>query len=72
MWQYVEVTGDLEFLSDHGAEVIIEVARFFAGLAEYDQGRDRYVIRAVVGPDEYHTGYPGREPPGSTTTPIRT
>ena len=64
MWQYVEMTGDLEFLGDRGAEVIIEVARFFAGLAEYDQGRDRYVIRGVVGPDEFHTGYPGRPAAG--------
>ena len=55
MWQYVEITGDLDFLADHAAEVIIEVARFFAGLAEYDAGRDRYVIRDVVGPDEFHT-----------------
>ncbi|GAA1599131.1 MULTISPECIES: glycoside hydrolase family 65 protein [Kribbella] len=55
MWQYVEVTGDLDFLADHGAEVIVEIARFFAGLTEYDTGRDRYVIRDVVGPDEFHT-----------------
>jgi trehalose/maltose hydrolase-like predicted phosphorylase len=58
IWQYVELTGDTAFLGDYGAEVIVEVARFFAGLAEYDQGRDRYVIRGVVGPDEFHTGYP--------------
>lgn len=64
MWQYVEMTGDLEFLADHGAEVIVEVARFFAGLAEYDRGRDRYVIRGVVGPDEFHTGYPDRPATG--------
>ncbi|GAA2806615.1 glycoside hydrolase family 65 protein [Kribbella solani] len=54
MWQYVEITGDQDFLSDHAAEVIVEVARFFAGLTEYDAGRDRYVIRGVVGPDEFH------------------
>ncbi|MEV0283559.1 glycosyl hydrolase family 65 protein [Kribbella sp. NPDC050820] len=64
MWQYVETTGDVGFLSDYGAEVIVEVARFFAALAEYDAGRDRYVIRGVVGPDEFHTGYPGRADPG--------
>ena len=64
MWQYVETTGDTEFLSDHAAEVIVEVARFFASLAEYDAGRDRFVIRGVVGPDEFHTAYPGRAEPG--------
>ncbi|NIK59154.1 glycoside hydrolase family 65 protein [Kribbella shirazensis] len=64
MWQYVETTGDLDFLSDHGAEVIVEVARFFAHLSEYDATRDRYVIKGVVGPDEFHTSYPGRPNPG--------
>ncbi|TCN42225.1 trehalose/maltose hydrolase-like predicted phosphorylase [Kribbella orskensis] len=64
MWQYVEATGDEEFLADHGAEVILEVARFFAGLASYDQARDRYVIKGVVGPDEFHTGYPERPDAG--------
>lgn len=64
MWQYVEATGDEEFLIDHGAEVILEVARFFASLASYDQARDRYVVKGVVGPDEFHTGYPGRPDEG--------
>jgi trehalose/maltose hydrolase-like predicted phosphorylase len=64
MWQYVETTGDWEFLAYHGAEVIVEVARFFASLAEYDKARDRYVIRGVVGPDEFHTGYPDRPAEG--------
>jgi alpha,alpha-trehalase len=58
MWQYCESTGDWEFLANHGAEVILQIARFFASLATYDRSRDRYVIKAVMGPDEYHTGYP--------------
>ena len=64
MWQYVEATGDDEFLADHAAEVIVEVARFFADLARYDETRDRYVIEGVVGPDEFHTGYPDRPDEG--------
>jgi trehalose/maltose hydrolase-like predicted phosphorylase len=64
MWQYAELTGDDDFLSEHGAEVILEVARCFAALAGYDPVRDRYVIRGVVGPDEFHTGYPGAGPAG--------
>ena len=38
--------------------MILETARFFASTAAYDRGRDRYVIRGVVGPDEFHTSYP--------------
>ena len=33
--------------------------RFFASLARYDEVDDRYDIDAVMGPDEFHDGYPG-------------
>nr|WP_237723989.1 trehalose-phosphatase [Rhodococcus sp. DK17] len=58
VWHYYQVTGDLEFLSDFGAEMLVEIARFFAGLASYDRTRGRYTIRGVMGPDEFHSGYP--------------
>jgi trehalose 6-phosphate phosphatase len=64
VWQYHEATGDEEFLVDHGAEMILEVARFFAHAATYDHSRDRYSIRGVMGPDEFHTGYPDAAVPG--------
>jgi trehalose 6-phosphate phosphatase len=57
-WQYYQATGDREFLALQGGEMILDVARFFASLAAYDRDRDRYVIRGVVGPDEFHTCYP--------------
>ncbi|NES13169.1 glycoside hydrolase family 65 protein [Micromonospora sp. PPF5-17] len=60
VWRYWETTGDLSFLLDHGAELLIATARFWAGLATYDPSDDRYDIRGVLGPDEYHDGYPGR------------
>ena len=59
VWQYYQVTVDEEFLSHYGAEMILDIARFWSSLAVYDHGRDRYVIRGVMGPDEFHTGYPG-------------
>ncbi|MFV9458073.1 trehalose-phosphatase [Rhodococcus sp. NM-2] len=58
VWHYYQVTGDLEFLSDFGAEMLVEIARFFAGLASYEAPRGRYTIRGVMGPDEFHSGYP--------------
>jgi alpha,alpha-trehalase len=64
VWQYHEVTHDQEFLSYHGAEMFLEIARFLASLATYDPVHDRYEIRGVMGPDEYHEGYPGRDTPG--------
>ena len=64
MWSYYEVTGDIEYLRYHAGKVILEIARFFSSLATYDRGRDRYVIRGVMGPDEYHDAYPDADEPG--------
>ena len=57
-WQHYQATGDVGFLIEQGAELVIEVARFFAGLATYDSAEDRYSISGVMGPDEFHDGYP--------------
>ncbi|WP_028270665.1 beta-phosphoglucomutase family hydrolase [Arthrobacter sp. UNC362MFTsu5.1] len=57
-WQYFEATQDRAWLMHHGAEIIVEVARLFTSMADHDPADDRFHIRAVVGPDEYHTGYP--------------
>jgi len=64
VWQYYQVTGDLAFLEAYGAEMLLEIARFWASIASYDHGSDRYEIRGVMGPDEYHDGYPDRDEPG--------
>lgn len=64
VWQYHRATGDREFLHGPGAEILVEVARFFASLACYDRSQDRYVIRGVIGPDEFHTRYPDSDRPG--------
>jgi trehalose/maltose hydrolase-like predicted phosphorylase len=63
-WHYLEATGDADFLAQHGAELLLEVARFWAAAASYDRSDDRYDIRGVMGPDEYHDAYPWREAPG--------
>ncbi|WP_406815393.1 trehalose-phosphatase [Mycobacterium sp. M23085] len=60
-WQHYQVTGDRQFLVDYGAEMLLEIARFWARLANFDDSRGRYTIRGVIGPDEFHSGYPGKE-----------
>jgi alpha,alpha-trehalase len=64
VWQYVETTVDLDFLRYFGLELLVEIARFFSSLAVYDRVEDRYHIRGVMGPDEFHDGYPDRDEPG--------
>jgi len=63
-WQYFLATGDLEFLRFYGAEMILDIARFWSSIATYNHALDRYEIKGVMGPDEYHEGYPDRAEPG--------
>ncbi|MGW2590203.1 glycoside hydrolase family 65 protein [Streptomyces sp. NPDC001515] len=58
VWRYAQATGDRGFLHSAGAEILLEVARYWAGSATYDEGRRRYRLQGVVGPDEYHDAYP--------------
>lgn len=50
---YHRFTGDDEFMSRYGVEVILETARFWASRVKYKEGKG-YVIEKVIGPDEYH------------------
>jgi alpha,alpha-trehalose phosphorylase len=50
--RYVQATGDDEFERDMGVEILVETARLWASLGQFDaQGRFR--IDGVTGPDEY-------------------
>jgi trehalose/maltose hydrolase-like predicted phosphorylase len=60
VWHHWQTTADFGFLAAYGAELLIETARFSASLATYDPAEDRYDIRGVMGPDEFHDGYPDR------------
>ncbi|MDX1653806.1 MAG: glycosyl hydrolase family 65 protein [Candidatus Competibacteraceae bacterium] len=64
LWRYYQTTADLEFLSSFGAEMILEIARFWASISTFSQEKDRYEIRGVMGPDEFHDAYPDRDEPG--------
>ncbi|MET9346348.1 glycoside hydrolase family 65 protein [Streptomyces termitum] len=64
VWKYARATGDRAFLYGEGAEILLEVARFWAGAAVLDPVLERYRIRGVVGPDEYHDAYPDAVRPG--------
>jgi trehalose/maltose hydrolase-like predicted phosphorylase len=64
VWNYHQATGSRPFLEGRGAELLFEIARFFESLATYSAAEDRFEIRRVMGPDEYHDAYPGAEHPG--------
>jgi alpha,alpha-trehalase len=63
VWHHFQSTGDLTFLRVRGGPMLLEIARFWASLATRESD-GRYSIRGVMGPDEYHDGYPNRSSPG--------
>ncbi|MGK5684059.1 glycoside hydrolase family 65 protein [Actinoplanes sp. URMC 104] len=52
---YVAATGDHDFLVDFGAEVLFETSRFWVSRVEHDPATDRYALKQVMGPDEFHS-----------------
>jgi len=52
IWHYYLATEDQHFLSFFGTEIFCSIACFWSE------------IKGVVGPDEYHTAYPGSDEPG--------
>ncbi|MEE9568045.1 MAG: glycosyl hydrolase family 65 protein [Candidatus Binatia bacterium] len=64
IWEYFRVSRDMEFMSYYGAEMILEIARFWASISTYNQKTQRYDIAGVMGPDEYHEKYPDTEQGG--------
>lgn len=59
IWSYFQATDDLQFLRDSGAEMMLEIARFWASMAHFNPERERWEIHGVMGPDEFHEKYPG-------------
>jgi beta-phosphoglucomutase family hydrolase len=64
VWQYFQVTQDLEFLEFYGAELMLEIARFWSSITGFNEARGRYEIHGVMGPDEFHEAYPDAPTPG--------
>jgi beta-phosphoglucomutase family hydrolase len=64
VWQYFQVTNDVEFLYAYGAELILDIATFWSSIAHFNSARKRYEIHGVMGPDEFHDAYPDSAIPG--------
>lgn len=51
--QYVEATGDTDFLETKGYEIILDTAKFWNSRLEWSEDKGIYEINNVIGPDEY-------------------
>jgi trehalose/maltose hydrolase-like predicted phosphorylase len=64
IWNYFQSTSDYAFLESYGAEMMLDIARFWASIAHFNPARERYEIHGVMGPDEFHEKYPGAQQGG--------
>ena len=64
IWLYWNNTHDQKYMEEYGAEMLLEIARFWQSAAEYDETTGKYSIDKVMGPDEFHETYPGTEEGG--------
>ena len=53
IYNYVNYTGDFEYVVSKGMEVIIAIARFWSQRATYSADKGQFVILGVTGPNEY-------------------
>ncbi|AIQ59814.1 glycoside hydrolase family 65 protein [Paenibacillus borealis] len=53
IWHYVKNTGDREFLYSKGAEMLIQISRFYATRGQWGQRSGEYGYFGVMGPDEF-------------------
>lgn len=53
IYNYVNYSGDFEYIVNHGLEVIIAIARFWSQRATFSEDKSSFVILGVTGPNEY-------------------
>ncbi len=63
-WRYAHETGDTGFMQQYGAEMLFEIARFWASIARHLPDTGQYHIEGVMGPDEFHEKLPGSHKEG--------
>ncbi len=53
IFDYIRYTGDEDYLSEYGLEVLIGISRFWAQRVNWSADKLKYVMLGVTGPNEY-------------------
>lgn len=64
IWEYFNSSNDQVFLEEAGAEMFLEICRFWVSKAKLNMTTGRYSIAEVMGPDEFHEHAPNNEKGG--------
>src|SRR5687767_2069175 len=53
IFDYINYTGDENYLTEYGLEVLIAISRFWAQRVNWSTHKNKYVMLGVTGPNEY-------------------
>lgn len=53
IYNYINYTGDSDYLMEYGLDVLIAISRFWAQRVNYSNDKKQYVMLGVTGPNEY-------------------
>ena len=53
IFDYIRYTGDQQYLTEYGIDVLVGIARFWAQRVNHSPAKNKYVILGVTGPNEY-------------------
>jgi maltose phosphorylase len=53
IYDYINHTGDQDYLTEYGLEVLIGISRFWAQRVNFSEQKKKYVMLGVTGPNEY-------------------
>ncbi len=53
IYDYINYTGDEDYMASHGLEVLIGIARFWAQRVNWSNEKQQYVMLGVTGPNEF-------------------
>lgn len=53
IYNYVNYTGDKQYLIDYGLESLIALSRFWSARVSFSKAKNQFVILGVTGPNEY-------------------
>jgi maltose phosphorylase len=53
IYNYIRYTGDKDYLSQYGLEVLIGIARFWSQRVNWSEAKSKFVMLGITGPNEY-------------------
>ncbi|MED1740082.1 glycoside hydrolase family 65 protein [Bacillus swezeyi] len=53
IYNYINYTGDRDYMKEYGIDVLVEISRFWADRVHFSKRKNKYMIHGVTGPNEY-------------------